>query len=510
MLTLPERYNVSSMLDAQLTDGRGERIAIYWGDETITYGDLLDRVCRMGRALLRVGVRKEHRVLLVLGDSPSFVVAFLGAIRIGAIPVPVNPLYKVADFRFFLQDSEAEVVITDEVFLPKVVAAVSGSPVTVSVISTGHAEPGVLSMADLLQAESGELPVAATHRDDMAFWLYSSGSTGKPKAVVHLQHDIPWTCETVGRHVLQLREDDIVFARVLFHAYGLGNAISFPLSVGAAAVLHVGPPTPHSLLQTIERFRPTVFCSVPTLFNAILSDPATARYDLSSLRLCLSAAEALPAHTFWRWKERFGSTILDGIGSTEMLHMFCCNTLSELRPGSSGKAVPGYEMRLLNQEGQAVAPGEVGDLLVRGESAAPYYWRQHERSKKTMLGEWVVTGDRYRVDADGFYFYEGRSDDLVKVGGEWVSPIEIENTLLEHPAIHEVAVVGTHVDGLQRIKAVVVPAAGYHGSESLTAALQEFCKARLQRYQFPHVIAFVDTLPKTQTGKIQRFLLRDS
>ncbi len=496
---LSEHYNASTLIDANLAAGRGARTAIHFGDERISYDDLFNRICAMGRALRALGVARENRVLLILSDTPAFPVAFFGAMRIGAVPAPVNPLYKAADYRFFLEDTDARVVVTDSLYLDKLNEALADDHKNVNVIVAE-------SLTELLAAHVGELAPANTHQDDMAFWLYSSGSTGKPKGVVHLHGSIPATCESYARHVLQLNEDDIVMGRVLFHAYGLGNALSFPFHSGAASVLVPGRPTPNSILDAIARYRPTLLCLVPTLYNAILNDPATATSDLSSVRRCISAAEPLAPETWRRWKETFGLTILDGIGSTEMLHIFCSNTAEECQPGSSGKPVPGYELRILNDAGSPVVTGETGHLLVKGESAAAFYWRQRDKSRRTMQGEWMAMGDRYRVDEDGFYWYEGRADDMLKVGGEWVSPIEMENALMQHTAVNEVAVVGINVDGVMRIRAVII----LNGKETATlkSELQAWCKARLQRFQYPHFIDFVTELPKTASGKIQRFKLR--
>ena len=344
----------------------------------------------------------------------------------------------------------------------------------------------------------------------MCFWLYSSGSTGKPKAVVHLQHDIAYTVETFGRQVLGIGADDTTFSTTkLFHAYGLGNGLTVPLSVGATSILFSGRPTPAAVLETIARERPTLFFSAPTLYNAILNHPGSSVADLSSIRHCVAAAEALPAEVWRRWKEAYGLTILDGVGSTEMLHIYCCNRLDDVRPGSSGKPVPGYEVKILDEAGAPVTPGESGDLYVRGDSALAFYWGQHEKTKHSVLGDWFFTGDRYRQDPDGFYWYEGRSDDIIKISGLWVSPIEVEGALLEHPAVGESAVVGVERDGFARIRAFVVLRDGFAASDELAAQLQEHCKARLQRFQFPHLVDFVDELPKTLTGKIQRYKLRD-
>ncbi|MCZ6707353.1 MAG: benzoate-CoA ligase family protein [Chloroflexi bacterium] len=504
----PERYNVATMLDANIDAGRADKIAIYCEDQRITYAQLLATSCRFANALAGLGVGREQRVLMVMGDTPDFPAVFFGAIRLGAVPVPVNPRYRPADYRFFAEDSDAQVVVVDEDLVPTISEAFEGMPHAPNIVSSGEAEFPILRLADLLATQPDTFDPAPTHRDDMAFWLYSSGSTGNPKGVVHLQRDIPYTCETYASQIWDIREDDIVFSRVLFHAYGLGNALTFPIWAGASTVLDPRRPTPENIMQTVERFRPTIFGIVPTLYNAILNTPACVDADLASVRLCVSAAEPLPPETFRRWQETYGAAILDGIGSTEMLHIFCSNSSSDLRPGSSGKPVPGYSLRIVDEEGQDLPSGETGNLLVRGGSAAPFYWHRRERSQQTMLGEWVFTGDRYRRDDDGFYWYEGRADDMMKVAGEWVSPIEIENTLLEHPRVDEAAVVGIPVDGVLRIKAVIIPRDG-PASDELTVALQEWCKERLQRFQYPHLVEYVTELPKTLTGKIQRYRLRE-
>jgi benzoate-CoA ligase len=509
-MSLPERYNACALIDANLEAGRGEKTAIHFNEERITYGELHRRICAMGRALRAFGLARENRVLLILGDTPAFPVAFFGAMRIGAVPVPVNPLYKPSDYLFFVEDSDAVAVVVDGSCLEKLSQALEGFDRTVSVIAANGPAPNAHSLEELLAAHDGELSPSNTHRDDMAFWLYSSGSTGKPKGVVHLHRDIPATCDTYARHVLQLTPEDVVFGRVLFHAYGLGNALTFPFSAGASSVLVPGRPSPRDIIDAVEKHRPTALCLVPTLYNAILNDATARSGDLSSVRLCISAAEPLAPDTWRRWKERFGLGILDGIGSTEMLHIFCSNTSDECRPGSSGKPVPGYELRILDDGGRPPASGETGNLFVKGASAAPFYWHQREKSLRTMQGEWMATGDRYRVDEEGFYWYEGRADDMLKVGGEWVSPIEIENVLMEHPAVNEAAVVGVPIEGVMRIRAVIVLAPQQSPAPALKSELQEWCKARLQRFQHPHIIDFSDELPKTATGKVQRFKLRDA
>lgn len=512
MVELPERYNVSAILDRHLERGLEGKLAVRWAGGGLTYGELFRRVCAFGRALKALGVRREERVLLILDDTWAFPVAFLGAIRLGAVPIPVNPLLHPEEYRYFLEDSYAQVVVADEAALPKAQEALRGRKgVRLIAFAADPPEEGeAFRLEELLEAHAGELSPADTHRDDMAFWLYSSGSTGRPKGVVHLQHDIPYTCETYAKHVLKIQEGDTTFsASKLFHAYGLGNNLSFPYWVGAGTVLLQGRPTPDRVLDTIERFRPTLFFTVPTLYNAILNHPGAEGRDLSSVRLCVSAAEPLPPEVWRRWKETFGLIILDGIGSTEMLHIYCSNTVDALKPGSSGKPVPGYELRLLSPEGQPVPPGEAGDLWVKGDSALAFYWHQHEKTKRSLQGDWFYTGDRYRVDEEGFYWYEGRSDDMIKVKGLWVSPIEIENTLMEHPAVREAAVVGIQVEGLTRIKAFVILKEGYAPGDALTKELQEWCKTRLRPYQYPEFVAYVEDFPRTVTGKIQRFKLRE-
>ena len=499
-MELPERYNVGAdLLDRNLSAGRANKLAIASAAKDVTYGELHKLACGAANQLYDLGVRREERVLIVGYDGAGWVAAFLGAIRMGAVPVPVNPLLQRSeDYDHFIDDSLAKVVVVDantEEKLKPAAARAAGRP---RMLHMDAIEPGK------------DMPAAPTRKDDMAFWLYSSGSTGKPKAVVHLQHDIPYTCVTYGEQVLGITEHDITFSTTgLFHAYGFGNNLTLPYWVGASTVLHAGRNTPASVLDTIEKRRPTLFFSAPTLYNAILNFEGAKDRDLSSIRHCVAAAEALPAEVWRRWKDAFGLTILDGVGSTEMLHIYCSNRLDDLRPGSSGKPVPGYELKILDEQGNGVQRGEAGDLYVKGDSALALYWAQHEKTKRSVLGEWFFTGDRYRVDEDGFYWYEGRSDDMIKVSGLWVSPIEIESALLEHPAVAESAVVGIDIEGFTKIKAFVITKGGATADDALVAQLQEHCKSRLQRFQFPHMIEFVPELPKTVTGKIQRYKLRE-
>jgi benzoate-CoA ligase family protein len=499
-LELPERYNVGAdLLERNLAAGRNNKIAIHSAPGDLTYSDLFKLTCGAASALHDLGVRREDRVLIAGYDSPGWVATFLGALRLGAIPVPVNPLLqRTEDYDHFIDDSLARVVAVDANTEDKLEPAATRAATAPQLLRMDQVAPGP------------ETPAAPTRKDDMAFWLYSSGSTGKPKAVVHLHHDIPYTCVTYAEQVLGITERDTTFSTTgLFHAYGFGNNLTFPYWVGASTVLHAGRHTPATVLETIERRRPTLFFSAPTLYNAILNFEGSKGRNLSSIRHCVAAAEALPAEVWRRWKDVYGLTILDGVGSTEMLHIYCSNRLDDLRPGSSGKPVPGYELKILDDGGEAVATGDAGDLYVKGDSALALYWAQHEKSKRSILGDWFFTGDRYRLDHDGYYWYEGRSDDMIKVGGLWVSPIEIESVLLEHAAVSEGAVVGISVDGLTRVKAFVIVKGDRAPSDALAAELQELCKSRLQRFQYPHVIEFVTELPKTVTGKIQRYKLRE-
>jgi benzoate-CoA ligase family protein len=499
-LDLPERYNVGAdLLERNLKAGRANKLAIASAAGDITYGELFKLACGAAHVLRDLGVRREERVLIAGYDGPGWVAAFLGAIRLGAIPVPVNPLLQRSeDYDHFIDDSLARVVVVDANTEEKLKPAVARAAVAPQMLRADQIGPGP------------EIAAAPTRKDDMAFWLYSSGSTGKPKAVVHLQHDIPYTCATYGEQVLGITERDITFSTTgLFHAYGFGNNLTMPYWVGASTVLHAGRNTPATVLETIEKRRPTLFFSAPTLYNAILNFEGATTRDLSSIRHCVAAAEALPAEVWRRWKDAFGLTILDGVGSTEMLHIYCSNRLDDLRPGSSGKPVPGYELKILDDEGHPVPTGQAGDLYVKGDSALSLYWAQHEKTKRSVLGEWFFSGDRYRMDEDGFYWYEGRSDDMIKVSGLWVSPIEIESVLMEHPAVAESAVVGISADGFTKIKAFVITKGNAAAGDALVAELQEHCKSHLQRYQYPHLIEFVPELPKTVTGKIQRYKLRE-
>jgi benzoate-CoA ligase len=510
-IQLPEVFNVATvMVDRHVAEGRGNKVAIYFEDQTITYADVLERVNRTGNALRNLGVQIEDRVLLLLLDCPEFVYSFFGAIKIGAVPIPTNTLLKPPDYEYMLNDSRAVVAIVSEALLPQVQAIPRERLRYLRhLIVVGNAPPGTLPFADLLAQSSPDLDPEPTSKDDAAFWLYSSGTTGFPKGCVHLHHDMVYCAEYYARGILGIHEGDRTYSVAkLFFAYGLGNALYFPFYVGASTVLFPGPPTPANVYRVIERYRPTLFFSVPTNYAMLLAHEGN--YDLSSIRLAVSAGEALPPAIYQRFLERFGIQILDGIGSTEVLHIFISNRPGDVRPGSSGKVVPGYEVKIVDEEGRPVPVGQIGDLWVKGDSTCAFYWNKHEKTKETIQGHWIRTGDKYWQDPEGYYWYAGRSDDMLKVGGIWVSPVEVENSLMEHPAVLEAAVVGRpDQDELVKPYAYVVLRQGFEPSEALAEELKAFVRSRIAEYKRPRWIEFVDELPKTATGKTQRFKLRE-
>ena len=501
--------NVSTLVDANLRAGRARDTAIITADDQeLTFNDLHRAMCRVACRLRDLGIRREERVLLVLDDTPAFPAAFLGAMRIGAVPIPVNFLARPQDFGYFLDDSYAVAAIVDSVFLEKVGPELSSREGVRLIVANG--DPGASeSLDEWLVDDDEDVAPVPTHPDDMAFWLYSSGSTGQPKGVVHRHANVLATCERYAQSTLGVSERDRVFSSTkMFHAYGLGNNLTFPLSVGATSVYSTGPPAPDKLLERVGTHAPTIYFSVPALYAAILAHPNFELADWSSVRLGVSAAEPLPPETWRRFHERTGIEILDGLGSTEMLHIYCSNRAGAVRTGSSGRAVDGYELELRDESGKLLAGEEPGELWVRGPSALSHYWHQSTRSEEKLVGGWFASGDRYHRDAEGYYVYEGRVDDMMKIGGLWVSPIEIENRLMEHAAVHEAAVVAIKAEDVSRIKASVILTPQYQPTDELIGELQTWCKEALLRYQYPHVVEFVDDFPRTATGKIQRFKLR--
>ncbi len=516
---LPQKFNAASyFVDRHLEEGRGARVAIECGEERVTYAQLAERVNRAGNALRELGVRPEERVLLLLVDTPEFAYAFFGAIKIGAIPVPVNTLLRSPDYEYLLNDSRARALIVNQALWPQIEAIPRERRRNLRDIIVAGGAPaaqtpaGAHSLTSLLAAQSPQLEAEATGKDWPCFWLYSSGSTGFPKGCVHLEHDMVVAAELYARGVLRITEQDRFFSVAkLFFAYGLGNALYFPLLVGGTSILCSGAPTAKAVFEVIARHRPTLLFSVPSNYAALLDyrRPEGGEFDLSSIRYGVSAGEALPPALFRRFQERFGAEILDGIGSTEALHIFISNAPGAVRPGSSGKLVAGFDAKIIDEQGQAVPAGEIGNLIIRTDSACAYYWNQHEKSKETIEGHWLRTGDKYRQDQDGYFWYAGRSDDMMKVSGVWVSPAEIESTLVEHPAVAEVAVVGRpDKDDLVKPAAWVVLRAGMAGTPELAQELCDFVTRRLPVYKRPRWVEFVPELPKTATGKVQRFKLR--
>lgn len=514
---VPRAYNAAvHFVERHVREGRAGRVAYLHAGGATTYGELAERTARAAEAIRALGIQPEQRILLCLHDTPDFVAAFFGAIRAGCVPVPLNTLLTTDEYAFMLEDSRARALFASDPLWPKLASAVARQkrPPRVVLVSSPAAAPAAPEhprFDDLLARAEPSAEVADTTSDDVAFWLYSSGSTGRPKGAIHLQSHLVQTAALYGVGVLGLRADDVVFsAAKLFFAYGLGNAMTFPLHVGASAVLLAERPTPASVMRVMEEHAPTVFGGVPTLFASILADRDLAEAKGSPrLRVSISAGEALPAHVGERWRARFGTDILDGIGSTEMLHIFLSNRHGDVRYGTSGKPVPGYDLKIVDDSGDQVSDGEEGSLWVRGPTSSVAYWNQRERSLATFHGAWTRTGDRYVRDADGYYTYSGRSDDMLKVSGIWVSPFEVESALAAHEAVLEAAVVGREdADGLVKPKAFVVVKAGVSGSEALADDLRAFVKTKLAPYKYPRWIEFVAELPKTATGKIQRFKLR--
>ncbi len=478
-----------------------------------SYADLGRAMNRAGDMLGGLGMAAEQRVVMCITDGLDFAAVFFGAIKAGFVAVPVNTMLTSDDYDYILRDSRAPVLVVSRAPLDRFEPLFESLPHLRHVVVAGGGPQGAHEdLAGLLAVASDELAAAETSADDVAFWLYSSGSTGRPKGAAHLQSDMLYTIAYYGLAVLGLREDDVVYsAAKMFFAYGLGNSLSIPLYAGATAVVTAGRPTPEAVVDVMHRHQPTVFFGVPTLYGAILADQALDRSLASDrLRLCVSAGEALPKHIGETWETRFGAAILDGIGSTEMLHIFISNRPGDNRYGSTGKPIPGYDLRLLDEAGEAVADGEVGELWVGGPSASPYYWNNRAKSLDTFHGPWTRTGDKYVGDRDGYYIYAGRSDDMLKVGGIWVSPFEVESALLADDEVLEVAVVGREdADRLVKPMAYVVLKEGHRGSDGKAEALKAFVKDRIAPYKYPRWIEFADALPKTATGKIQRFKLRD-
>lgn len=515
-MTVSSTYNaVTYLLDRNVAVGRGDKVVFTDPTAAVTYRQLQSRTRRLAGALTRLGVRREERVAMIMLDTVDFPTVFLGAMRAGVVPVPLNTLLTAETYGYILADCRARVLVVSKALLPAVADRLKLLPDLMHVVVTGDDAPTLDKpshrLSDILADASDEFDTVATHPDEPAFWLYSSGSTGMPKGVRHCHSSLEATAETYGRQVLGIQENDVALsAAKLFFAYGLGNALTFPMSVGASTILNPERPTPAVMFDLIRRHQPSVFYGVPTLFAAMLNDEACkAEPRGKRLRVCVSAGEALPEQVGESWKRRFGVDILDGVGSTELLHIFLSNAPGDVRYGTSGRPVPGYEVRLVNEAGQDVPDGEVGELVVHAPSAGDGYWNQRSKSRQTFEGCWTRTGDKYIRDAEGRYTYCGRADDMFKVSGIWVSPFEVESALISHPAVLEAAVVpAADADGLLKPKAYVVLKSAADLAD-LRESLKEHVKQKIGPWKYPRWIEVVDALPKTATGKIQRFKLRE-
>ncbi|MDQ5850001.1 MAG: benzoate-CoA ligase family protein [Pseudomonadota bacterium] len=503
---IPRDYNAAvDLVGRNLAAGRGGKVAFVDDSGSCTYAELAERVDRAANALRALGIEREQRIAIAMLDSCDWPAVFLGAIKAGIVPVALNTLLTSADYEYQLRDSRARALFVSDALLKNFDSIAKNCPDLKRIVVAGA------QLNELLSKAAARAESAATTRDDICFWLYSSGSTGAPKGTVHLHSHLIATAELYAKPILGIREADVVFsAAKLFFAYGLGNALTFPMAVGATAILMAERPTPDAVFKRLTQRKPTIFYGVPTLFAALLASPAFPKREDLKIRICTSAGEALPANLGQRWTERTGTEILDGIGSTEMLHIFLSNRPGDVRYGTTGKPVPGYQVRLVDDLGQVITkPGEMGELQISGPTSALMYWNQRERTKNTFQGPWTRSGDKYTVDGDGYYTYGGRSDDMLKVSGNYVSPVEVESALITHEAVLECAVVGA-ADENQLIKprAYIVLKVGQSPSDSLKTALQQHVKDKLAPYKYPRWIEFLSELPKTATGKIQRFKLR--
>ena len=509
--TIPRDYNFAAdVLARNLAAGRAAKPAFVDTGGAWTYGQLAERVDRFGAVLRSLGLRREERILICLLDTIDWPTAFLGALKAGIVAIPVNTLMTEDDYRFMLADSRARLLVVSEALYPRFAKLIDACPDLAHVIVSGDNAHGHLRFEDQLSAATPEDVTAPTTRDDIAFWLYTSGSTGKPKGAVHVHADLPLTNDLYAAPILGLTENDVCYSVAkLFFAYGLGNAMTFPMSVGATTILLADRPTPDAVAALLKAHPVTVFYAVPTFYAAFLASPAAPQRSELRLRCCVSAGEALPLDVGRRWRERYGVDILDGIGSTEMLHIFLTNRPGDVKYGTSGKPLAGYDLKIVDDDGAEVKPGEMGELLVRGPTSAIMYWNNRAQSRATFLGEWTRSGDKYQVDADGYYVYCGRRDDMLKVSGMYVSPFEVEGALQSHAEVLECAVVAwLDGDGLVKPKAFIVLKESGKACDDLARALQNHVRQSLAPYKYPRWIEFRTDLPKTATGKIQRFKLR--
>jgi benzoate-CoA ligase family protein len=510
--SISEIYNASRVLFDNLDRDNGDRVALTGPLGAMTYAELCAEASQWGHGLISLGLKRGDRVLMFLDDTPAYPAAFFGAVRAGFVPLLINTLTPPDLLQFYLSDSAATVAIADAEFCARFdeVACKNTALRTLIVVgdeASSHAVPNAVMARSWLLGFSSDLTVADTHRNEMAFWMYSSGSTGRPKGIVHLQHDMAYSDQAFARNLLKLTPDDICFSvPKMFFAYGFGNSVTFPFSVGAATLLLPGQPRPQAIFDAIARYRPTVFFGLPTLYTSLTKAEGAARCDFASLRMAVSAAEVLSAEVFNGWKTLTGLEIVEGLGSTEALHIYLSNRADKKKLGAAGLRVPGYEIALKDSDGNDVDDHAEGILWVRGDSNTPLYWNRPDKSAETIReGGWIYTGDRFVRDADGFYFFRGRADDLIKISGQWVYPLEVELCLAEHPDVRECAVFAAELsDRRMTLKAVVVMNENADGEVETTKRLQDFVKARLLPYKYPREIKFVGELPKTGTGKIDR------
>ena len=510
--TIPDRYNASRILFENLAKGRGEGLALTGPAGSRRYAQLCAEACRWGNGFSSLGLQRGDRILMFLDDTPAYPAAFFGAVRAGFVPLLINTLTPPDLLQFYLRDSGATVAVAESEFCSRVdVQACKDTALRTLIMVSGgtgdHAAPNAFLAEAWLPKFPSELAEADTHRDEMAFWMYSSGSTGRPKGIVHLQHDMAYSDLAFAQNVLKLKPDDICFSvPKIFFAYGFGNSITFPFSAGAATLLLPGQPKPAAIFEAIGRFRPTVFFGLPTLYTSLTKAAGAAAANFSSLRMALSAAEVLSAELFNGWRTLTGLEIVEGLGSTEVLHIYLSNRPEQKKLGAAGLRVPGYEIALKDKDGHEVADNEEGILWVRGDSSTPLYWNRPDKTAETVReGGWIYTGDRFVRDSDGFHFFRGRADDLIKISGQWVYPLEVELCLAEHPEVRECAVYAAELpDRRMTLKAVVVMNKAAPDEPATTKALQDFVKAKLLPYKYPREIRFVGELPKTGTGKIDR------
>lgn len=510
-IVFPERFNMADyFLDHNLREGRADRIAVYYNDSTYSYRQVHEMSQRCGNVLRQLGVEMENRVLIALPDSIEFIAAWFGVLKLGAVVTMVNVILHASEYEYYLNYTRAKVAVVHESVLPRFEEVRANCPHLKAILVVGGESGKNPSFDRLMAGAASELENADTHRDDVAMWLFTSGTTGKPKGAVHFHHDFPYNTEHYAKQVLGIRDSDITLSvPKLFFGYATGTNLMFPFAVGGATAIFDERSTAETMFRMIRKYRPTVLTSVPTMINAMLDLPNAKNEDLSCLRMMLSAGEALPPELYYRWMKTFDVEILDGIGSAELFHIYISNRPGDVKPGSLGKIVPGYEARIMGPEGKEAHENEIGTLWVKGDSAAVYYWQAHEKSKEVLRGDWVVSGDLFRRDKDGYFWYEGRADDMLKVGGIFVSPLEIENCLLQHPAVREVCIVPYQEEGLTKPKAYVSLHDSFDPSESLMTELKTFVKDRLAPYKYPRVIVFMGELPRNDRGKVERKKLRD-